>query len=161
MVTPGRSRPLADVSRILHLQSDSRDLKNSALIWSGVHPRELGRCTACRLMLPESGWWLSRVSIASARAKNSATDTYVLGPEWPPFSKTISKEECKRGKEQPPSSALCLQARPGLYCAGLHGAREFFQRAINEGFCEQNPFRAVKQKTKYKQRETDDHSLDC
>lgn len=63
-------------------------------------------------LAPDPAWFgpvvKSRFNRIGAR-KKTATDTYVLNPEWRPFSQTISKEERKRAKEQePPRAARCL-----------------------------------------------------
>ena len=98
----------------------------------------------------------SRFNRIGAR-KKSASDTYVLNPEWRPFSQTVSKEERKRAKEQNrPAQLDAYKLAQGSIAQIFAVCGSFFQHAIDEGFCEQNPFRAVKQKSKYKQRNTDD-----
>ena len=97
----------------------------------------------------------SRFNRLGAR-KKVATDTYVLNTNWKPFSQTVSKEERKRASEQK-RPALQESYRPaqGSIAQVFAVCGSFFQHATDEGFCEHNPFRAVKQKSKYKERNTD------
>ncbi|RAU48036.1 MULTISPECIES: integrase [unclassified Pseudomonas] len=98
----------------------------------------------------------SRFNRIGAR-KKTATDTYVLNPQWRPFSQSASKEERKRAKEE--NRALIQEhykPAQGSIAQIFAVCGSFFQHAIDEGFCEHNPFRAVKQKSKYKQRTTGD-----
>lgn len=98
----------------------------------------------------------SRFNRIGAR-KKTATDTYALNAEWRPFSQTVSKQERKRAKEQNrPALPDAYKLSQGSIAQIFAVCGSFFQHAIDEGFCEQNPFRAVKQKSKYKQRNTDD-----
>jgi site-specific recombinase XerD len=97
----------------------------------------------------------SRFNRLGARRK-TATDTYVLNPDWRPFSQTVAKEERKRAQEQNrPAQQDAYRLAQGSIAQIFAVCGSFFQHAIDEGFCEQNPFRAVKQKSKYKERNTD------
>ncbi|MDC3735219.1 site-specific integrase [Pseudomonas syringae pv. syringae] len=87
-----------------------------------------------------------------------ATDTYTLNPDWSPFSQSVSKEERKRAKEENrPILKENYKPAQGSIAQIFAVCGSFFQHAIDEGFCEHNPFRAVKQKSKYKQRTTGEH----
>jgi site-specific recombinase XerD len=88
--------------------------------------------------------------------KKIATDTYTLNSEWRPFSQTIPKDERKRAEEQnrPPLQGAYRLAQ-GSIAQIFAVCGSFFQYAIDEGFCEHNPFKAVKQKNQYKQRTTE------
>ncbi len=87
-----------------------------------------------------------------------ATDTYTLNPDWSPFSQSVSKEERKRAKEENrPILQENYKPAQGSIAQIFAVCGSFFQHAIDEGFCEHNPFRAVKQKSKYKQRTTGEH----
>ncbi|MEI2830512.1 site-specific integrase [Pseudomonas mosselii] len=90
--------------------------------------------------------------------KINASDSYVVNPDWRPFSQTVSKEERKRAKEHDrPAPPNTFKLSQGSIAQIFAVCGSFFQHAIDEGYCEQNPFRAVKQKSKYKQRNTDDN----
>ncbi len=89
--------------------------------------------------------------------KKLATDTYVLNPDWKPFSQSVSKEERKRAKEENrPLLQEHYKPAQGSIAQIFAVCGSFFQHAIDEGFCEHNPFKAVKQKSKYKQRTVGD-----
>ncbi len=90
--------------------------------------------------------------------KKLATDTYALNPDWSPFSQSVSKEERKRAKEENrPILQEHYKPAQGSIVQVFAVCGSFFQHAIDDGFCEHNPFRAVKQKSKYKQRTTGEH----
>jgi site-specific recombinase XerD len=98
----------------------------------------------------------SRFTRLGAR-KKLATDTFVLNECWKPFSQSASKEERKRAKEENrPLLQEHYKPAQGSIAQIFAVCGSFFQHAIDEGFCEHNPFRAVKQKSKYKQRTTGD-----
>ena len=90
--------------------------------------------------------------------KRLATDTFELNGGWRPFNQSASKEERKRAMEEnrPPREDVYKPAQ-GSIAQIFAVCGSFFQHAIDEGFCEHNPFRAVKQKSKYKQRTTGEH----
>ena len=89
--------------------------------------------------------------------KALASDTYEANPAWRPFSVTIAKRERKIAAETmaelPPAAYKMSQ---GSVAQVFAVCGSFFQHAIDEGFTEVNPFRAVKQKSIYKQRSTVD-----
>jgi site-specific recombinase XerD len=112
-------------------------------------------------LAPEPAWVgpvvKSRFSRVGTR-KRLTTDTYVLNPDWRPFSQSASKEERKRAKEENrPLVQEHYKPAQGSIAQIFAVCGSFFQHAIDEGFCEHNPFKAVKQKSKYKQRTTGDH----
>ena len=87
--------------------------------------------------------------------KKLESDTYVLNSEWRPFSLTIAKRERKIAAEAVtalPSRAYRMSQGSVAQVFAVCGS--FFQHAIDEGLTEVNPFRAVKQKSIYKQRNT-------
>lgn len=81
----------------------------------------------------------------------------MINQAWRPFTFTIAKRERKIAAE----SAAPLPSRIYRMSQGSVGqvfavCGSFFQHAIDEGLTEVNPFRAVKQKSIYKQRNTID-----
>ncbi|MDT4819670.1 Tyrosine recombinase XerC [compost metagenome] len=87
--------------------------------------------------------------------KKLESDTYLVNPEWRPFSVTIAKRERKIAAESVaalPSRAYRMSQGSVAQVFAVCGS--FFQHAIDEGLTEVNPFRAVKQKSIYKQRNT-------
>lgn len=87
--------------------------------------------------------------------KKQDSDTYVVNREWRPFSVTIPKRDRKIATE----SAATLprpvyKVSQGSVAQIFAVCGSFFQYAIDEGLTEVNPFRAVKQKSIYKQRNT-------
>ncbi|WP_282875987.1 tyrosine-type recombinase/integrase [Pseudomonas peli] len=87
--------------------------------------------------------------------KKIDTDTYIVNLQWRPFSHTVAKRERKIAEE----AVTALPSHPyrmsqGSVAQVFAVCGSFFQHAIDEGFTEVNPFRAVKQKSIYKQRNT-------
>lgn len=87
--------------------------------------------------------------------KKHDSDTYAANDAWRPFSITPSKRERKIAAE----ANIVPAARPyrmsqGSVAQVFAVCGSFFQHAIDEGLTEVNPFRAVKQKSIYKQRNT-------
>lgn len=87
--------------------------------------------------------------------KKLDTDTYTVNFQWRPFSHTMAKRERKIAEE----AVAALRSRPyrmsqGSVAQVFAVCGSFFQHAIDEGLTEVNPFRAVKQKSIYKQRNT-------
>jgi len=87
--------------------------------------------------------------------KKLDTDTYTVNLQWRPFSHTVAKRERKIAEE----AVAALPSRPyrmsqGSVAQVFAVCGSFFQHAIDEGLTEVNPFRAVKQKSIYKQRNT-------
>ncbi|HHM4860551.1 TPA: tyrosine-type recombinase/integrase [Pseudomonas aeruginosa] len=84
--------------------------------------------------------------------KKSASDTYQINTTWRPFSHTVPKREKHlvgtTAKERPYKMAQGSVAQVFAVCGS------FYQYAMDEGLTEVNPFRAVKQKSVYKQRNT-------
>ena len=89
--------------------------------------------------------------------KKLDTDIYIISLQWRPFSHTVAKRERKIAEE----TVAALSSRPyrmsqGSVAQVFAVCGSFFQHAIDEGLTEVNPFRAVKQKSIYKQRNTSD-----
>ncbi|WP_171016561.1 site-specific integrase [Pseudomonas sp. D(2018)] len=87
--------------------------------------------------------------------KKLESDSYILNGEWRPYSSTIAKRERKIAAESVtalPSRAYRMSQGSVAQVFAVCGS--FFQHAIDEGLTEVNPFRAVKQKSIYKQRNT-------
>ena len=87
------------------------------------------------------------------------SDTYVVNEDWRPFSITVPK----RNRALTDSIIEDADNRPyrmsqGSVAQVFAVCGSFFQHAIDEGLTEVNPFRAVKQKSIYKQRNTLDVS---
>lgn len=85
--------------------------------------------------------------------KRLESDEYVINPDWRPFSITVAKRERKLAAETWSS----LPDRPYQMAQGsvaqvFSVCGSFFQYAMDEGFTESNPFRAIRQKSTYKQR---------
>jgi len=91
--------------------------------------------------------------------KKLETDTYSLNPVWRPFSQTASKDEHKRANEANREPVLENYKPSQSTIAQVFAVcGSFFQHATDEGYCEINPFRAVRQKSKYKQRTTEEQA---
>ena len=85
--------------------------------------------------------------------KQSPSDSYIVNPDWRPFSLTMSKRDRQLGTgSAAPNAPYALAQGSVAQIFAVCGS--FFQHAIDEGFTEVNPFRAVKQKSVYKQRNT-------
>jgi site-specific recombinase XerD len=87
--------------------------------------------------------------------KKLESDTYQVNEAWRPFSVTVSK----RNRSLTDATSQELAERPykmsqGSVAQVFAVCGSFFQHAIDEGLTEVNPFRAVKQKSVYKQRNT-------
>lgn len=85
--------------------------------------------------------------------KPSDSDTYTPNPQWRPFALSVPKRERKIAE----ADSTALPPRPyrmsqGSVAQVFAVCGSFFQHAIDEGLTEVNPFRAVKQKSVYKQR---------
>lgn len=87
--------------------------------------------------------------------KKLESDNFVVNPDWRPFSTTLAKRERKLAAEtlsdlpeRPYRMSQSSVAQVFAVCGS------FFQHAMDEGLTEVNPFRAVKQKSIYKQRNT-------
>lgn len=85
----------------------------------------------------------------------SESDGYSVNERWRPFASTVPKRERKIASETLstlPSTTYKMSQGSVAQVFAVCGS--FFQHAIDEGFTEVNPFRAVKQKSIYKQRNT-------
>jgi site-specific recombinase XerD len=81
-------------------------------------------------------------------------DRYEVNPDWRPFNVTIPKRE-----RRPLDAEIHVKLAPynmaqGSVAQVFAVCGSFFQHAIDEGLTEVNPFRAIKQKSVYKQRNT-------
>lgn len=89
--------------------------------------------------------------------KRLQSDAYIFNPAWRPFSVTLAKRERKIAAEQmQPLPLPSYKMSQGSVAQVFAVCGSFFQHAIDEGLTEVNPFRAVKQKSVYKQRNTVD-----
>lgn len=87
--------------------------------------------------------------------KKLDSDSYIVNPDWRPFSSTVAKRERKLAAEtlsEPPERTYRMSQGSVAQVFAVCGS--FFQHAMDEGLTEVNPFRAVKQKSIYKQRNT-------
>ncbi|HEK3717121.1 TPA: tyrosine-type recombinase/integrase [Pseudomonas aeruginosa] len=90
--------------------------------------------------------------------KKAATDTYVINDAWRPFNLTVSKIDRKMAEEAniaapAPTPAAYKMAQASIAQA-FAACQSFFQFCIDEDLTDVNPFRAVKQKSRFTQRET-------
>jgi site-specific recombinase XerD len=89
--------------------------------------------------------------------KKLDSDTFEANPAWRPFSVTVAKRERKIATEtMAPLPSPTYSMSQGSVAQVFAVCGSFFQHAIDEGLTEVNPFRAVKQKSVYKQRNTVD-----
>jgi len=87
--------------------------------------------------------------------KKLESDSHVLNPAWRPFSSTLAKRERKLATEaMGPLPSRPYRMSQGSVAQVFAVCGSFFQHAMDEGLTEVNPFRAVKQKSIYKQRNT-------
>lgn len=87
--------------------------------------------------------------------KRLESDDYVVNPDWRPFSYTVSKRERKLLTETISDlSSRTYHMAQGSVAQVFAVCGSFFQHAMDEGLTEANPFRAIKQKSIYKQRNT-------
>jgi site-specific recombinase XerD len=84
----------------------------------------------------------------------SPTDTYTVNSQWRPFFLTVKKPDIKLAREQnqePETKHYKLKQDSVAQIFAVCGS--FFQWAADEGLSNNaNPIRAIKQKSKYKQR---------
>lgn len=138
------------------------------LLWSLLVAKkpllELSRSDAERFMefclspLPE---WIGPIVKARFRRiggrKASESDPYEVNDAWRPFNVTHSKSSLKLAKEQNRE----VEDKPYEMSQGSVGqvfavCGSFFKYATDEGLTDRaNPVQAIKQKSKYKQRNTD------
>jgi len=91
--------------------------------------------------------------------KKLESDSYVVNETWRPFSMTAPKRN--RALADPASQEISerpYKMSQGSVAQVFAVCGSFFQHATDEGLTEVNPFRAVKQKSIYKQRNTLDVS---
>ena len=87
--------------------------------------------------------------------KQLDSDQYVINPDWRPFCTTVSKRERKLANGVTDSAApRSYRMAQGSVAQVFAVCGSFFQHAMDEGLTEANPFRAIKQKSVYKQRNT-------
>jgi hypothetical protein len=134
------------------------------LLWSLIVARkpllELRRTDAEQFMefcLNPPADWVGPVVKSRFRRvggrKRLESDEYVVNSDWRPFSCTVSKRERKLANE----AISDLSSRPyhmaqSSVAQVFAACGSFFQHAMDEGLTEANPFRAIKQKSIYKQR---------
>lgn len=85
--------------------------------------------------------------------KKLASDSYQINESWRPFAVTVAKRDRKLAAESLsdlPKPAYAMSQGSVAQVFAVCGS--FFQHAMDEGLTEVNPFRAVKQKNQYKQR---------
>lgn len=83
----------------------------------------------------------------------SHDDTYQVNPAWRPFSQTAPKRDKHLDEPAVPGRRRYKMAQ-GSVAQVFAVCGSFYQYAMDEGLTEANPFRAVKQKGIYKQRNT-------
>jgi site-specific recombinase XerD len=133
-----------------------------ALIVAGKPLLDLRRSDAEQFMefclSPPSTWIGPMVKSRFMRLggrKRLESDEYVVNPDWRPFSNTVSKRERKLASETMSDLSLpTYRMAQGSVAQVFAVCGSFFQHAMDEGFTEANPFRAIKQKSVYKQRNT-------
>lgn len=108
---------------------------------------------------PPESWIGPMVKSRFVRAQwlsMSPLRAFCANPAWRPFSQTRPKRE----KHLPSSSAMASRYKmaQGSVAQVFAVCGSFYQYAIDEGLTEVNPFRAVKQKSVYKQRHIQDAS---
>lgn len=87
--------------------------------------------------------------------KKLESDSHVPNPAWRPFSTTLAKRERKLASEaMSPLPLRPYRMSQGSVAQVFAVCGSFFQHAMDEGLTEVNPFRAVKQKSIYEQRNT-------
>lgn len=138
------------------------------LLWSLLVAKkpllELSRTDAERFMefclnpLPE---WIGPVVksrfIRIGGRKASDEDPYEVNSEWRPFNLTTSKRALKLAQEQNREvEDKPYEMSQGSVAQVFAVCGSFFKYATDEGLTDKaNPIRAIKQKSKYKQRNTD------
>ncbi|MCC6073966.1 tyrosine-type recombinase/integrase [Pseudomonas sp. GCM10022188] len=90
--------------------------------------------------------------------KKLESDSYVVNEDWRPFSMTVPKRNRALADSTQDVENRPYRMSQGSVAQVFAVCGSFFQHAIDEGLTEVNPFRAVKQKSVYKQRNTLDVS---
>lgn len=100
----------------------------------------------------------ARYQRVGGRKKNKETDTYTVNSLWRPFFLTVKKADLKLALEQnkePEVKPYKMEQESIAQVFAVCGS--FFQWAADEGLSHNaNPIRAIKQKSKYKQRVVDE-----
>lgn len=110
---------------------------------------------------PPTGWVGPVVKSRFLRIggrKKLDTDRYEVNPTWRPFALTVSKSDRQIASEtfqDVPTQAYTMSQGSVAQVFAVCGS--FYQHAMDEGLTERNPFRAIKQKSAYKQRNTVDY----
>jgi site-specific recombinase XerD len=102
---------------------------------------------------PPSGWVGPVVKSRFRRVggrKAQDSDTYLPNEAWRPFN-LVAPKRSKADTASPVQDKKYTPAQ-GTVAQIFAVCGSFYQHANDEGFTESNPFRAVKQKSKYKQR---------
>lgn len=92
--------------------------------------------------------------IGGRKTKDTDTDTYIANPQWRPFFYTTTKRSVKIANEtlreaEPQSHKLAQDTIAQIFAV----CGSFFQFCTDEGLTERvNSIRAIKQKSRYKQR---------
>ena len=111
---------------------------------------------------PPDGWVGPVVKsrfIRNGGRKRLETDEYQVNPNWRPFCNTVTKRERTLAVDTSDASVVRqYQMAQGSVAQVFAVCGSFFQHAMDEGLTEANPFRAIKQKSVYKQRNTSDIS---
>jgi len=111
---------------------------------------------------PVQGWIGPVVKsrfIRQGGRKIKDTDTYLVNPDWRPFSVTIAKSERKSATEagvEPQVTTYNMSQGSKSQVFAVCGS--FFQFAIQEGLTDVNPIQSIKQKSQYIQRASADSS---
>lgn len=108
---------------------------------------------------PPSSWLGPVVKsrfVRSGGRKKSADDTYSVNETWRPFNLTQPKLVRRLADEANLEAPLPAgyKMSSGSVAQVFAACQSFYQFCIDEDLTEINPFRAVKQKSKYTQRET-------
>lgn len=112
---------------------------------------------------PPAGWVGPMVKSRFTRIggrKAQESDVYQVNEAWRPFNAVAPKRDRHAGEAT--SQAKKYSPSQGSVAQIFAVCGSFYQHANDEGYCESNPFRAIKQKSKYKQRnvfEVDSRSL--
>lgn len=90
--------------------------------------------------------------------KKHISDKYVVNDLWRPFNATLPKSERASSDTPVATRDATYTMSQGSVAQVFAVCGSFYQYAIDEGFTEVNPFRAIKQKSVYKQRNQSDSS---
>ncbi len=137
------------------------------LLWALIYPRKplltLTRTDAEAFLefclKPDSSWVGPPVKARFQRVggrRKSESDSHVTNPDWRPFSLRPGKAEASIAAEsgREPKVPAVYTMTSGTIGQVLSVCTSFFQFCIDEGLTEANPFRAIKQKSRFKQHVT-------